>query len=365
MNSPAPSRSFPGIDLIRLGAALLVTLYHLAYLSRLADPLRDDLGAIRPLAASGWVGVQIFFVISGFVIAFSASKGSGAGAFVRGRAARLYPAAWICASVTMSLGVRAASGGDYLRSMLLWPVGPWVSGVYWTLAVETSFYSLVAITLARRGPSALPRLAVGLGSVSALYWIVRIVAELRTGSSDWLFGPFNYFAGHLLLLRSGCLFAIGMLLFDAAARNDLGRWRWIAMFALCGFLSILHHAHTVAIEEGTVPTSFLFAPLLWLTTVLMLLAAVVWNTPLAAVLSRRARLVRALGLLTYPLYLIHSELGEWVIDHSRALGAWVSLALAIAVVLAAAALVLPLEGAIRRALFERRPRRAITVRRLA
>lgn len=355
MSQPHASRSFAGIDLIRFGAALLVTLYHLAYLSRLGDPSAAALGAIAPLAASGWVGVQIFFVLSGFVIAFSASRGKGARAFVRGRAARLYPAVWICASITALLSFRTGIGADYLRSILLWPVGPWVSGVYWTLAVETMFYALVAIVLAWRGPAALPRLAMMLGSVSALYWIVRIVAELRTGSSDWLFGSLNYFPGHLLLLRSGCMFALGMLLFDAFGRNDLRRWRSLLAFTLCSALAIVLRARTLAVEDGVALTTSLFPLLLWLTAVLLLVSAVVWNAALGAALARHVRLVRTLGLMTYPLYLLHSELGSWVIDHSRALGAWPGLLLAIATVLAAAALVLPVEDFLRRAIFERKP----------
>lgn len=141
--------------------------YHLAFLSLAGDPSRAAFAPIEPLAASGWVGVQIFFVISGFVIAFSAC-GKNARRFVRGRAERLYPAAWICATVTLLLSVEtghddAGTGADYFRSMLLLPVGPWVSGVYWTLAVEMSFYGLVAVVFAWRGAGALPRLAVVLG----------------------------------------------------------------------------------------------------------------------------------------------------------------------------------------------------------
>ncbi|MGD5438086.1 hypothetical protein QUS99_22630, partial [Xanthomonas citri pv. citri] len=52
-----------------------------------------------PFTWFGWVGVEIFFVISGFVIANSASQASP-GEFLLGRALRLYPAVWVCATAT-------------------------------------------------------------------------------------------------------------------------------------------------------------------------------------------------------------------------------------------------------------------------
>src|SRR5712675_1260110 len=62
-----------------------------------------------PYTWFGWVGVEIFFVISGFVIANSASK-SSATEFLVGRALRLYPAVWVCATATLLVLVLFGSG---------------------------------------------------------------------------------------------------------------------------------------------------------------------------------------------------------------------------------------------------------------
>jgi len=50
----------------------------------------------------GWVGVEIFFVLSVFVIAYSA-EGSSAFSFFRSRILRLMPAVWICASLVFAV----------------------------------------------------------------------------------------------------------------------------------------------------------------------------------------------------------------------------------------------------------------------
>ncbi|TIT70941.1 MAG: acyltransferase, partial [Mesorhizobium sp.] len=47
----------------------------------------------------GWVGVQVFFVISGFVIAFSAENSTPL-KFFEARVRRLAPAVWVCAPVS-------------------------------------------------------------------------------------------------------------------------------------------------------------------------------------------------------------------------------------------------------------------------
>ena len=65
-----------GVDLVRILAALVVTIVHY----------------FPTGLPSGWVGVQIFFVLSGYVIAASAQSGS-AGDFVRSRFLRLFPGA--------------------------------------------------------------------------------------------------------------------------------------------------------------------------------------------------------------------------------------------------------------------------------
>ena len=65
----------------------------------------------------GWVGVEVFFVISGFVIANSASKTSPI-EFLISRALRLYPAVWVCSTATF---VYCFSSGS-LRVATFWPL---------------------------------------------------------------------------------------------------------------------------------------------------------------------------------------------------------------------------------------------------
>lgn len=111
VEAPAVERAAGGrrprllvLDGLRLGAALMVVAYHL---------VGDKIGVWQPSAAShfgllhsvsqyGFLGVQLFFIISGFVICMSA-WGRSVGDFFVSRVVRLYPAYWFAVLVTAAV----------------------------------------------------------------------------------------------------------------------------------------------------------------------------------------------------------------------------------------------------------------------
>ena len=104
------------------------------------------------LLGSGWVGVQVFFVISGFVIAFSAEKSTPL-RFFEARVKRLAPAVWVCAPITAAVLLLTDLSWPtdavirVVRTALFVPIDPWVDSVYWTLGIEIAFYAIVWVLL--------------------------------------------------------------------------------------------------------------------------------------------------------------------------------------------------------------------------
>jgi peptidoglycan/LPS O-acetylase OafA/YrhL len=110
----AARRDIRALTGLRAVAATWVVLLHF---QRFVDPYLDQLSWLRPLVRAGWTGVELFFVLSGFVITLSyvqtlGSRPSahGAARFVLNRFARVWPA---YAVVTLAMGawlwsVRAA-----------------------------------------------------------------------------------------------------------------------------------------------------------------------------------------------------------------------------------------------------------------
>src|ERR1700712_2095652 len=98
--SGAETKRLPGLDGLRLFAAFAVIAYHGLFRgphSEWAGSLRFS--GIEDYAVYGRVGVELFFVISGYVIAWSA-QGRDALGFARARLLRLWPAFVVCMTVS-------------------------------------------------------------------------------------------------------------------------------------------------------------------------------------------------------------------------------------------------------------------------
>lgn len=342
--------SYVGLDLIRFAAAMLVLLYHLTYYWWLpksglgASGFQPGLGmgALGRVLAGGWVGVPIFFVLSGFVIAFSASDKT-AHEFVIARAARLYPAAWICASITALVLLRLGHGSitGWLGSMALSPVGPWISGVYWTLGVEIVFYTMVAALLASAGSEHILTLGATIGLASTAYWLVKVTLSAFGIHFFNVLGPREHWPD-ALLLSSGCYFGLGVMLWASVGQ------RWtplrVTMAAACvfaGAISIVATTKSLAYQTGD---ANLVAPLMiWLVAMLAMFTTIRWNDVLGKQIGPHAGAIRTIGLMTYPLYLVHSEVGRDAMLASRHLGAATALASGIAAVLLIAYVVVKIE----------------------
>lgn len=143
------------IQFLRCVAALLVVLFHCAAHLRLTGHAPGPIFGFGQSA--GFAGVDIFFVISGFIMAWTTSTASGgadAVAFAKRRVARIYSGYW--PFYLLALGLFSALGGYYLAgtrfltSALLWPTDlrHLLIPVSWTLIFEMWFYLLFALLIA-------------------------------------------------------------------------------------------------------------------------------------------------------------------------------------------------------------------------
>ncbi|MET0425575.1 MAG: acyltransferase, partial [Actinoplanes sp.] len=150
------------LDGLRLLAALAVAAFHLSVAWRIdgVHPPAWFLPTASRFTVYGFLGVELFFLISGFVIAMSAWN-RPLGAYFTSRASRLYPAYWAAIVITtlVVLALPVAGGvpvtglpdlpGILVNfTMLQQPLGvASVDTVYWTLFVELRFYLLFALVV--------------------------------------------------------------------------------------------------------------------------------------------------------------------------------------------------------------------------
>lgn len=150
------SRRYHEIDLLRAMACAMVVVFHYLYRGQQDGWVPFHLDAwLTSIAKFGYLGVDLFFVISGFVIFLSAQKG-GARAFLASRVARLYPAYWVAIAATVVVVRSGALPGlvvpwhDVLINCTMfthWFGASYVDGAYWSLAVELQFYIMVWLVL--------------------------------------------------------------------------------------------------------------------------------------------------------------------------------------------------------------------------
>lgn len=283
-----------GLDVLRGVAATAVMLHHHAqyydvlYPGR--TPLAFDLGP-------GHFGVELFFIISGFVILMTIERKRTVLDFALSRTARLMPAflaALLLATAILILRpmppLDTPTPRQFLANLTMAPSLFGETDIdlpYWTLTYELVFYAFMAIALRLgllRSVESIGLLGVAIG---CLFWIV-VDVQLHRRSAI------------LLLVQYSNFFLIGICLY----RLSTGLARPITWLALGGAIAVT----ALGGGERTFHTpGYIYLPVTAAFTILVWLAAGRYGTWLAW-----PPLV-FLGRISYPLYLVHVVVGYQVI----------------------------------------------------
>lgn len=289
------------IDLLRFLAALAVMLFHYSYRGHAADDLTVmSYPALAPVFKYGYLGVELFFMISGFVILMTAANRNLL-EFVIARVVRLYPAFWTCCTitfvVTLAIGEppHSASLVRYLANMtmlsgFLGIVS--IDGAYWSLFIELQFYLLVALLVSgRRIHRAEPLLWLWLlASAAIAIHPVGVLSFLLIAE----YSAFFIAGAACFLIRSN-----GLSLPRAALiACSWGLALFQSMQKLRSFERHFNATFDIFVVEGMITLFF----------IVMVLIALRWTT----FASRKEWVV--LGAISYPLYLLHQNVGYMVFN---------------------------------------------------
>lgn len=310
------------LDGMRFVAAFSVLMFHFTARdhSRWSEGLPTTVfPVLSEVSRYGYVGVHLFFVISGFVILMSA-WGRTIPEFVGSRIGRLYPAFWAAVLLTASLRAfwpsfspRSASDVAVNLTMLNEPFDvPAVDGVYWTLWVELQFYILISL-LVWRGIS--EKRILGFGTALPIVFTSAFLMDPSLGS-------------RFTFLGWAPLFAAGMMLFLLYRFGfSLPRLSGLLANVLMSFILAFYHqtgsVNAIVSDGGVNPTVF--------STLVVLVIALVGISTLPGRVQRvNWRFLGTLGALTYPVYLIHEYFGWATIQVvNEIMGRWITLGAAL------------------------------------
>jgi peptidoglycan/LPS O-acetylase OafA/YrhL len=313
MSEKLSSGRLAELDALRGIAAVLVVLFH--YTWQMPNVLP---GVHAPAYGLAWghYGVELFFAISGFVIFMTLERTKSTADFLVSRFARLFPAYWVGILLTTigvhvlrepALGHPASvvlANFSMLQGYLYLPS---VDGAYWSLTVELGFYACMLALWRMNALRDIEWYLVGWIALKLLWFVVPSLPSRL---------------GMLLIVAYVPYFAIGV----AAYRVRSGARAWMQQVPVLaiGLLSVMVVA----------PASDRWSEGLVFLGVVAIFVALVRGG--LAVLN--ARLFIWLGGISYPLYLLHQNLGYAIIDHAERAGmaVWPSIAVALAFSLSAA-----------------------------
>jgi peptidoglycan/LPS O-acetylase OafA/YrhL len=294
------------IDGLRLLAAVAVAFYHFSGSERVGEAWGGATAHLFPtlgrFSAYGFLGVELFFMISGFVICMSA-WGRPLGDFARSRITRLFPAYWPAVLITTAVvalwpvaTTRLPADQVILNlTMLNNPLNvPNVDDVYWTLWQEARFYLLFGVVLVWRGLSLRRALIFGYG------WLIAGVFTIRGGVP---------ILGTILQPAFAPLFVAGMAFYLIHRfGGDLKLW---GLVGLSYALSLHNVSGRIDDDARTNHYHLSHVPGFGLITAFFLIMGVIAMGWTARV---RWRWLTTAGLLTYPFYLLHQSVG-WALIH--------------------------------------------------
>lgn len=289
------NRRFYELDLLRFVAAFEVMMFHYTLYGFPHGFHPVDFTAFGEALRYVYFGLELLFMLSGFVILKTVQKKTAAD-FLVSRALRLYPTYWICVSLTTLLLLMANHSRlsvdlpRYVANLTM--VQTWfgfkdIDGVYWTMGVQLVFYGWVfLVCLARQLHNADKLLGV---------WLVASVF-VNT------FGGITFTKLDLLLLPEWSFYFIAGAAFFLVYQRGHKLYLW-SLIAACYLLAV-----RVALTDprNGNPTASLVGH-----TLLFLL--------FAHIVSHNHHLVEkpwmiTLFKMTYPLFLLHQNVGYVILS---------------------------------------------------
>lgn len=297
-HSPVTSSRVEALDLLRLLAVLMVVFYHYGFWGPASHGVPQvALPAMASFSQYGFLGVPIFFIISGFVIAYSA-EGRTAIEFSIARFSRIYPTFVFCMTLTF-LAILIWGAPHFDATFTQWLANlfiaapalgqPYVDTSYWSLVIEVVFYGWVAVFIAI---GLFPRRIDAI----ILIWLAITFANELTIDAPIIEKVF--------ISDDSGFFAVGLLIYEFyRGRRDAMLFGILALSIGTAVFQAVHKLERLSVHTGGSFDERIVVAICLVSIAIIFLATRIRRVPLPA------GLILATGGLTYPFYLLHMQLG--------------------------------------------------------
>ena len=295
-------REFPEIDFLRFVAITSVVIFH--FTARRYEILPYGYLVKGPPWNLGWVGVNLFFIISGYVVSHTLSKSYNARDFILKRVTRIYPALWLILPIVFlgqyfiphSIFKDRSSLVNLLGSMTLIPPSvlnlqniinfDWLTLVLWTLKIEMIFYILCYILFSFFSYKNIIFYSVLICTLTSILLIVTLNFNL------------NYVNPIEVVLKGLGFdylpwFVLGMLFYEQKVLKK-SKHLMICLFSV--------FALTISVSKSNF-SSYQIAE----SAVIVLFILIVFRKTNSKLI--KLKIFQVLGFSSYEMYLIHQGLG--------------------------------------------------------
>ncbi len=281
------------LDSLRGIAAISVLIYHYFFIYN--EYYKHSFN-FPEFLKFGRYGVELFFIISGFVIFWTLSNSQQLSDFLFSRFARLFPGYWATVILTficlllIGLPNHNVSLIDLILNFTMlqdYFSYPHVDGVYWTLTLELAFYFWMGCLFYFKRQE-------NIESYLFLWIIISCILIYHRFNFD-----INNKVKAFFLLQYIQFFALGIC-FYKIKQNLINKWV-VSVVIMSFFAILLKYSNYIALS-------------LILISIVVLLAA------LGKLKFLSIKPLVFLGTISYPLYLIHQNIGYMIIRYSYSLG---------------------------------------------
>lgn len=290
-----------GLDILRLLSALAVVFYHYTFRGVAAGEMQaiHVPAFMVEITKYGHLGVSVFFIISGYVIAYSA-EGQGPYKFFVSRFSRLYPTFLIM--MTLSTLVLVASGSalfdvtprQYIANLFVFSKlagEKFVDGAYWSIVLEIIFYGWVFLLISLNKFDKLVQIIP--------FWLVLSLVNETLIQNEHL--------QNLFITEYSGFFAVGILINRLRSQFSYTAVALLVLSAVYGIFTAIKGADWSEVAYSTTYSRPVIAAII-IVSIGVFIAAL--NVKVNA---RYWGLASLLGGATYPIYLFHQNVGYLIV----------------------------------------------------